>query len=107
MHKGYGRSAGIIAWPPNEIDITEFVRSETGGKHEGAKKQRGEVQTQHEIGIQIVGHRRNSHGPLHHSEKWPNWTGPAQFVTEGDEWVEGYQLVPCGLMRSPRLVVRS
>ena len=102
-----GSSAGIIAWPPNEIDITEFVRSETGGKHEGAKKQRGEVQTQHEIGIQIVGHRRNSHGPLHHSEKWPNWTGPAQFVTEGDEWVEGYQLVPCGLMRSPRLVVRS
>ncbi len=95
-----GRSAGIIAWPPNEIDITDFVRRDTGGKdREAGRKQ--------EIGIQIVGHRRNSHGPLHHSEKWPNWTGPAQFITEGDEWIESYQLVPCGLMRSPRLIVRT
>jgi hypothetical protein len=85
-----GRSAGIIAWEPNEVDITDLVG-------EGAARLR----------LEVIGHRRNSHGPLHHAEKWPYWTGPAQFVTSGDQWVDGYQLVPCGLMEPPELVVRK
>lgn len=84
-----GKEAGIIAWEPNEVDITELV---------------GEDPAQ--LRIEVIGHRRNSHGPHHWAEKWPNWTGPGQYHVETDDknWYEGYQLVPCGLMRSPKLV---
>jgi hypothetical protein len=85
-----GRPAGVIAWEPNEVDITDLVG-------EGAI----------DLRLEVIGHRRNSHGPLHHAEKWPYWTGPAQFVTAGEQWVDGYQLVPCGLMEAPELVVRK
>jgi hypothetical protein len=85
-----GRSAGVIAWEPNEVDITDLVGEGTA-----------------DLRLEVIGHRRNSHGPLHHAEKWPYWTGPAQFVTAGEQWVDGYQLVPCGLMQPPELVVRK
>ena len=85
-----GRSAGIIGWEPSEVEITEFVRG-------------SEV----ELGVEVLGHRRNSHGPLHHKELWPTWTGPGEFVSRDERWEEGYQLVPCGLMREPELVVRA
>ena len=84
-----GRSAGVIAWEPNEVDITDFVDGEAV-----------------ELRIEVISHRRNSHGPLHFAQKWPFWTGPGQFVAAGKNWVDGYQLVPCGLMSPPRLVVR-
>lgn len=84
-----GRSAGVIAWEPHEVDITDLLTQ--GPAH---------------LAIQVIGHRRNSHGPLHLNQKWPVWTGPDQFVTEGEEWQEEYQLVPCGLMRDPLLVVK-
>ncbi len=83
-----GKPAGIIAWKPYEIDITEFAR----GK---------ETCT---IGIEILGHRRNSHGPFHFYQKWPAWTGPYQFVAEGEEFFERYQIVPCGLMGAPEII---
>jgi hypothetical protein len=86
-----GKPAGVIAWEPNEIDITDLV----AGKKEIA------------VGIEVLGHRRNSHGPLHLKEKWPRWTGPAQFKTAGNSWFDGYQLVPCGLMRPPRLLIKK
>ena len=41
-----------------------------------------------DIRIEVLGHRRNSHGPLHHAKKWPTWTGPAEFVTEGADWTD-------------------
>ena len=59
------------------------------------------------LAIEVIGHRRNSHGPLHLAEKWPPWTGPAEFVAGPDRWFDGYQLVPCGLMAPPELVVRE
>jgi hypothetical protein len=85
-----GMLAGVIAWPPNEVDITDVVEGDSV-----------------RIGIEVVGHRRNSHGPLHHRDRWPSYVGPMAFVTTGEEWVDTYQLVPCGMMRSPRLVVRG
>ena len=85
-----GQQAGIIAWEPNEVDVTEAV---TG---------RESVL----LSIEVISHRRNSHGPFHYFEKWPLWTGPAEFVSEGNKWFEGYQLVPCGLMAEPELIVR-
>jgi hypothetical protein len=86
-----GAPAGIVAWDPPEIDITDYLES---GRET-------------DIRIQVLGHRRNSHGPLHHAEKWPEWTGSEQFVTSGEEWTDGYQLVPCGLTAAPRILVRA
>ena len=82
-------SAGIIAWEPNEVDITDFLADGTN-----------------EVLIEVVGHRRNSHGPHHNSNKWPVWTGPDQFQANGDEWFDGYNLVPCGLMAEPVISIR-
>ncbi|MDP2990798.1 MAG: hypothetical protein Q8O57_09580, partial [Kiritimatiellota bacterium] len=82
---------GVLAWPPYEADITAFVKSAPHAV---------------KLGIEILGHRRNSHGPLHHAQKWPVWTGPAEFITTGDNWQEDYQLVPCGLMKPPELVIK-
>jgi hypothetical protein len=85
-----GNIAGIIAWQPNEIDITDHLNP-------GAN----------DLCIEVLGHRRNSHGPLHHRQKWPQWTGPSEFVTTENNWREGYSIVPCGLMAPPELVTRS
>jgi hypothetical protein len=84
-----GREAGRICWPPNEVDLTDLATH-------------GPV----DLRIEVLGHRRNSHGPFHISQKWPTWTGPAQFITTGEAWFDGYQLVPCGLMASPEIEVR-
>ena len=49
-HKGFvveGRPAGILAWPPYELDVTDLL---------GLRPCRA--------GIEVLGHRRNSHGPL-------------------------------------------
>ncbi|MGA2973874.1 MAG: glycosyl hydrolase [Spirochaetia bacterium] len=86
-----GTAAGVIGWEPNEVEITGLLP---------------EGQSAPEIRIEIAGHRRNSHGPLHLAQKWPAWTGPAQFTSTGAEWIDEYQLVPCGLMKPPAIVIR-
>ncbi|HOK57001.1 MAG TPA: hypothetical protein PLF90_06700 [bacterium] len=86
-----GKEVGVVAWPPCEIDITDYVK----GKD------------RINLIIEILGHRRNSHGPLHYSEKWPVWTGPYQFVSEGNLWKDKYQIVPCGLMENPEIIIKK
>lgn len=83
-----GQSAGVIGWEPNEVDITEFVQP---GKNE--------------LAIEILGHRRNSHGPLHIASR-PIWTGPEEFLTTGKDWKDEYQLVSCGMTAAPQLITR-
>lgn len=85
-----GEPAGLIFSEPNEVDITDYI---TGNRTD--------------LGIEIIGHRRNSHGPLHHAEKWPILTGPGEFASSGNLWKDDYQLVPCGLMKPPRLSWRG
>ncbi len=85
-----GRSAGVIAWEPNEVDVTDFVED---GKLE--------------LRIEVIGHRRNSHGPLHLTDRHPRWTGPGQFVSSGDQWTDDYILCPCGLSQPPVLDIRA
>ena len=80
-----GQPAGVIAWEPNEVDITGLVRD-------------GKV----EVGIEVLGHRRNSHGPLHLKDPHPRWTGPGSYGVERED----YHLVPCGLMAPPQVIVR-
>jgi hypothetical protein len=84
-----GKEAGIAAWEPNEVEIT--------GLADGPA----------DVQIQLIGHRRNSHGPFHLKEKWPHWTGPGEFTRGPDTWLDGYQLVPCGIMSEPELIVRG
>ena len=88
-----GRPAGVAAWEPNEIDVTDAIAAAGGGEME--------------LEIELIGHRRNSHGPFHITEKWPTWTGPGEFVDHGSRWFEGYQLVPAGLMTPPQLVAKE
>jgi hypothetical protein len=85
-----GQTAGIIGWEPNEVEITALL---TGAPVE--------------LAIEVIGHRRNSHGPFHIATKWPWWTGPGEFAAWGENWFEGYQLVPCGLMTAPVVDVRK
>jgi hypothetical protein len=84
-----GRSAGLIGWEPNEVEITSLLDGKPA-----------------ELAIEVLGHRRNSHGPFHINTKWPAWTGPGEFRCAPDRWFDGYQLVPCGLMQPPRIEVR-
>ena len=85
-----GEEAGVVISQPNEVDITDLL---TDGKDR--------------VTIEVLGHRRNSHGPLHLHEKWPAWTGSGEFVSEGDRWTDNYQLVPCGLLSPPSLIIRK
>ncbi|MHC4873906.1 MAG: glycosyl hydrolase [Planctomycetota bacterium] len=85
-----GRMAGTLGWQPHEVDLTPFINSDT-----------------FDLGIEIISHRRNSHGPLHHAEPYPDWTGPDQFVTTGIKWDDRYMLVPVGLTANPVLSVRT
>ncbi len=84
-----GKDAGYAPWPPYQADITAMLDN---------KKDR------HELRIEVLGHRRNSHGPLHYAQKHPTWTGPGQYISEGDMWRDDYQLVPCGLQKPPELL---
>jgi len=87
-----GRPAGITAWPPGEVDLTPLL------PREGRRVR---------LGIEIMGHRRNSHGPLHHDEKWPPYTTPWQFSPNNEQWQDDYRLVPVGLMEAPELVFQT
>ncbi len=84
-----GKKAGTLAWPPFEIDITDFVRC-------------GE----NFLEIEVVGTRRNLLGPLHLKNIYPIWTGPGQFVSEKFEWTDEYVLFEYGLMSDPKLSFR-
>jgi hypothetical protein len=87
-----GKSAGVIGWQPNEVDITDYIEGEDE-----------KVQ----LTVEVISHRRNSHGPLHLSDKQPLSIGPEHFVTDGKAWTDNYQLVPCGLTEPPRLITRK
>lgn len=52
-------------------------------------------------GIEVVLTRRNTFGPLHQVEKRPGAYGPGNFVTEGADWTDDYQLYEQGLLKKP------
>ncbi|MCD4823098.1 MAG: hypothetical protein K8S55_00685 [Phycisphaerae bacterium] len=85
-----GKSAGMIGWDPCEVDITDLIDSDKA-----------------QLAVEVIGHRRNSHGPLHQRDKTPIGVGPANYTTTGDDWIDSYNLVPCGLMEPPRLIIRQ
>jgi len=81
-----GQEAGVTAWEPDELDITDFVAI-----------------GDNELTIEVFSSRRNSHGPLFNPEKWPFWTGPGQY----HEFTGKFNLVPCGLLKSPEIVIKK
>ncbi len=82
-----GNDAGITAWEPNEVELSRHIKS-------------GEP---FDLQVEVISHRRNSHGPLHNKEKWPRWIGPGEFENP----VEKYNLVPCGLFNPPEILVKG
>jgi hypothetical protein len=95
-----GRPAGIIAWEPHEVDITDYVTGDSAT-----------------LGIEVIGHRRNSHGPLHTLPRNISWFGPSEYRPKPFDrkvvysrrlcyWTNDYVTVPAGLMEAPRLIIR-
>lgn len=84
-----GCEAGVAAWAPNEVEITKLVP-------------RGKCL----LTVEVLGSRRNSHGPLHLSNKAPRWTGPGEFITKDANWSDDYVLAPMGLKAAPELIIR-
>ncbi len=82
-----GQHAGLLAWHPYEVDITDLV-------HEG----------ENEITVEVFTSPRNLLGPLHHRQGELYGVGPESFVSE-DQWTDQYQFVPYGLMAPPCIVI--
>jgi len=85
-----GKPVGYVKWQPYELDITRAIETEA-----------------FDLGIEVIGHRRNAFGPLHQTSPEPPWVGPGNFITENEAWQEAYNLHPCGLLTAPVLSVRS
>ena len=85
-----GADAGVIAWEPAELDITPFLKKDAN-----------------KITVELFGHRRNSHGPLHLADRNPGWTGPGEFVSTGELWQDAYVIKPCGLKTAPVIMIKK
>ena len=89
-----GQEAGIIAWDPRELEITNLLRN---GKNE--------------IIIEVLGNRRNSHGPFnlkaHKDDNLFFYVSPWSFRSEGEKFTPDYNLVPGGLLTAPELIVKK
>ena len=79
-----GSEEKLLLAPPYRLEMTDLVKRDGGDIAE----------------IKVYGHRRNVFGPFYSLEKWPAWTGPAQFrIYETEE----RQTVPCGILAAPRV----
>lgn len=82
-----GQYAGLLAWHPYEVDITDLV-------HEG----------ENEVTVEVFTSPRNLLGPLHHRQGELYGVGPESF-TAGDAWTDEYRFVPYGLLAPPRILI--
>lgn len=94
-----GRDAGVIAWRPHELDITEFLNRRRVNSFE----------------IQLFGSCRNLLGPHHNINANPIGIGPRSFYG-GDDWREDprsaddiwrdrYAFVPFGITGGAHVAV--
>ncbi len=83
-----GQPIGALAWPPFELPL--------GVLRDGSN----------DLEIEVMASRRNLLGPLHNPTVYPPWTGPAEFVTGGENWTDDYVLHPTGLLQAPVISVR-
>ena len=80
-----GKEKAFFLHPPCKVELTKMCPDEKT----------------HRITIEILGHRRNSHGPLHWTDRHPDIVGPGHFQCDPSFWSDAYQLVPCGLLVPP------
>ncbi len=58
----------------------------------------------HRVEITLMGHRRNSFGPVHLNDLNEKWIGPDTWRSEGDRWCYDYMICEEGLLSSPEIV---
>lgn len=75
--KLFGKKNKMIAFSPYESEIRDLK------------------------GIQIILTRRNTFGPLHQLPAVVESYAPNNFMTTGEDWSDGYVLLPYGLMKGP------
>ena len=73
-----GKTA-VLGWEPFEADVTEAVKN-------------GET-----LRVTVLSTRANLFGPLHETPRPASACGPGSFVTEGENWTDGYTLLDSGL----------
>lgn len=74
-----GKNAGVLLWPPYEINITPYVKNGNN-----------------EFTLELTNTLRNLLGPHHHPAKEPPFTGPSDF-TSPFLWADDYYFVPFGI----------
>ena len=79
----------MIAWPPYETEITDWVKS---GKP---------------MELEVILTRRNTFGPLHQVPLDAPAYGPGNWVTEGAGFTDNYMLYPTGLLQVPEAIMRK
>ena len=83
-----GCDLGEVIYPPYILELGEL----TEGRHR--------------VEITLMGHRRNSFGPVHLADLKADWIGPHAWRTEGDEWCYDYMICEEGLLSSPEIIHR-
>ena len=81
-----GKEVGVVAWDPNELDITDYLKTDNNT-----------------LVIELFSSRRNSHGPFFNLEKWPIWTDSVIF----HEFKGAFNLVPYGIFKAPQVVIKN
>ena len=85
-----GQAAGVIYHKYQEVDITDYLDND-----------------KNELTVEVFGHCRNSHGPLHWANRNPHFVTPWDFITRDNEWTDDYILAPCGLICPPVLHIKE
>ena len=83
-----GSEEQVLICPPYRVELTSHLKHDGGNMAE----------------ICVYGHRRNVFGPFYSNEKWPAWTGPAQFKIYE---TEKRQIVPCGILSEPCIEIEN
>ncbi len=74
-----GGKSTVLGWEPYEADVTDAVRNGLP------------------IYVTVYGTRANLFGPLHETPRPAPSCGPGNFVTGGDRWTDGYNLLDSGI----------
>lgn len=86
-----GNLQGIVGWAPWMLPLNNLTS----------------IDCDNNAVIEVVSHRRNSHGPLHHKETRPVYVSPGLFEKDQADWTDDYILIPCGLYEAPELLLSN
>ena len=84
-----GNSTSVLGWEPFAADVTDAVKNGLP------------------VYVTVEGTRTNVFGPLHELPKPAYACGPGSFVTEGENWTDGYSLLDSGVRGFTFLIQKS